>query len=52
MTKKAPVVAEIPKGLLEHREAPLLCLIQAALGILWRWSTYISNMYLEMPFGF
>ena len=52
MKNKASVVAELLKGILEHRGAPLLCLIQAAFGIRGRWSTYIFKMYLEMPFGF
>ena len=43
MKNKASVVAELLKGLPEHREAPLLCLIQALFGLLWRGS-YISQV--------
>ena len=36
MKNKASAVAELLKGLPEHREAPLLGLLQALFGILWR----------------
>ena len=43
LKNKASIVADLPKGLLEHREAPLLCLIQSLFGLLWRGS-YISQV--------